>query len=58
MTIQEYQKKYGTETVSLLVGRFILLSPDFVGDRELAREIGRAMGDLEVVLKSLPIEKE
>lgn len=47
----EFCKKYGSETVSLLVGRFIRLSPDFEEGADLARKLGEAMADLETAIR-------
>lgn len=53
MTIDEFVAKYGTETPSLLIERFILLAPEFKGDCELAHEIGKMLGDLQSVLNAV-----
>lgn len=51
--IHEFKKKYGSKELGILVGEFIKQAPEFQGDRELARKIGRVIGDLEFVLDHL-----
>ena len=49
MTIEEYVKRNGTQSLGLFVGEFIRKAPDFDGDQKLAAEIGRMMSDLDSV---------
>ena len=49
--MNEFLEKYGTRTLSLLVSKFILASPAFEGDIELAGELGVIMADLEIALR-------
>lgn len=51
--IHEFKKKYGSKELGILVGEFIKQAPEFKGDRELARKIGRVIGDLEFALDYL-----
>ena len=44
--ISDFKKKYGTDTLLLLVGKYIRQSGDFPGCNELAFEIGSVLGDL------------
>lgn len=50
--IESFKKKYGTRTLGLLVGSFIKRSPEFDGGVDLAKEIGKMIGDLESALES------
>ena len=51
-TVDEFRRKWGTKSASLLVEEFIRRCPGFKGDRELARSVGEVMGDLECLLRS------
>ena len=52
-SVDDFIKKWGTESLYLLVGRFIEASPEFPGDGALASIIGEAMGDLQTVLRNV-----
>lgn len=50
MTAAQFAREYGTHGLGLLVSEFIRRSPAFIGDEQLAAEIGKAMGKLEAAL--------
>lgn len=56
--IRLFKKKYGTLTPGLLIGKLVLLAPDFPGDLELARELGRMIADLETALNPIKVHDE
>lgn len=49
--LKAFLEKYGFHTLNMLVSSFIHQAPKFSGDEKLAREIGDAMGMLEIGLK-------
>ena len=58
--IQEFKKKYGSETPGLLIGKFVKMCPEFPGEtreqgRQLVRELGVLAADLEVALRDVEV---
>lgn len=50
ITLDEFQKKWGTHGWQLPIEEFIRRAPEFKGDLELAKVIGEIFADLESVL--------
>lgn len=51
--IQEFKKKYGLNSVGLLVASFIRRAPAFEGDEALAKKLGIVVADLESALRDV-----
>ena len=55
ISCRDFCEKYGTDGASLLVGEFLLKSPDFPGSLELASKLGIMMADLQSALELDPL---
>lgn len=51
--IYDFKKEHGSRGLSLLIQEFIRKAPEFEGDMELAKKLGRIVGDLEYALDHL-----
>ena len=51
--MDKFLKCYGTQGLGLLVKKFITEAPTFPDDNKLAKEIGYAIGLLEIGLEEL-----
>ena len=52
-TIQDFIRKYGTDSLDLVVSEYIQRAPAFKGDAIIAVQIGEMMADLKTALRNL-----
>lgn len=57
-SIQDFKRKYGTRTLGMLVGKLVLLAPEFPAESVLAKALGEATVDLEAALNSVELDEE
>jgi len=46
----EFKQKYGRRYASILISEYVLRSPEFDGDIELAKRLGELIADLETIM--------
>ena len=57
-SVQDFKRKYGTRTFGMLVGKLVLLAPEFPAESVLARALGEATADLEAALASVELDED